>query len=284
QGGGPSMAGFVPSAEDVDRQLEDEFLDECRDTMGQLDVLFGDFRSAQVTASEATEATRRLVLNLRAQGRGLELPPINTVIHAMGDFLGHDSELSADKFADLQIFVDRMEAILDGEIDPRSAEACAGLVRSLPQKHKKAETTERPAATPAAKIDLSSFGDLTQQEVMVLLVLPEKAMIHIVEMELAACGYRATNVRNAFDAFELAIRLKPHMIIASQELGALTGVDLACAFAAMPATANIPFGLLTSYKYGHPSLERLPPRAALLAKGKSFGDDLALAFTRFNIT
>ncbi|MGB0683754.1 MAG: DNA-binding response regulator [Magnetovibrionaceae bacterium] len=283
------MSTFMPSAEEVDRQIEDEFLDECRDTMGNLDVLIGNLKSGEIPSTEATEQMRRVVVNLRAQGRGVALPALNTVIEAMADYIGNSGELTDSQFDDLQIFVDRANSVLEGEVDPRSHDACAGLVRTLPQKRKAppAGKPAAPAATPAAppvKIDLSAFGDLTQQEVMVLLVLPEKAMVQIVEAELAACGYRSTNARNPFDAFELAIRLKPNMIISSQELGAVTGVDLACAFSAMPPTAQIPFGLLTSYKLGHPSLTNLPPRAALLTKGKSFGDDLAHAFERFNIT
>ena len=74
------------------------------------------------------------------------------------------------------------------------------------------------------------------------------------------------------------------MIISSRELTAqISGIDLACAFSAMSETKEIPFGLLSTYDWGHSALEGLPQRAALLKKGPEFGEDLAEALTRFNI-
>ena len=82
----------------------------------------------------------------------------------------------------------------------------------------------------------------------------------------------------------MALQTRPDMVIASMELSEMTGIDLSCAFAAMPQTHAMPFALLTSYSWGNPALDRLPPRAALLRKGKEFGGDLAEALARFRIT
>ena len=126
-----------------------------------------------------------------------------------------------------------------GDIDEASVDGGATLVRELPAKR-------------IADID---FGDLTQSKIQVLAVVPEKAMSIILEKELAACGYRTTKVRNAFNAFEMAVKIKPDMIITSMELGDLSGVDLANAFSAMAKTRHIPFALLTSYSIGDRALD-----------------------------
>jgi len=109
-------------------------------------------------------------------------------------------------------------------------------------------------------------------------------MSRIVERELAACGYRTSTIRDGFAAMETVVRTRPDMVIASVELGLLSGVDLGCALGAMPVTESIPFALFTSYEWGNPKLKGLPPRASLIRKGPQFGDDLAETLSRFNIT
>ena len=142
----------------------------------------------------------------------------------------------------------------------------------------------RPPPLPAKRSADVDFGNLEQKNIEVLLVVPEKAMSRIVERELAACGYRTSVVRNPFEALEMVVHTRPDMVVASMELGLLTGVDLGSALAAMPVTQGIPFAVLTSYSWGHPKLAGLPPRAALIRKGPQFGDDLAESLARFNIT
>jgi len=262
---------FVPSAEEVDRQLEQEFLDETRDKTGQLDVLLGQFRAGQVPAEKTLATVVKEVHTLKVQGRGVHMPILNLVVHRFSDYVGGISSFNDESANDIQIFIDKLSSVLDGEI-AGGDEASAALVRELPNK------TKAIAQTP------TDFGDLTQKIIEILVVVPEKSLSHIIEQEMAACGYRVTNVRNPFNAFEMAVHIRPDLILASQELGDLTGVDLASAFAAMPKTARIPFALLTSYNYGNPALVGLPPRAAIVKKGGAFGESLADALSRFGIT
>lgn len=259
---------LVPSAEEVEAQIEAEFADEVRDTINTLDVMLGNLRSRTTDASDVLLTLKRNIHNLRSHAGTVNQPAISLVIHQLDDYASDLKDLSPAQIDDIQHFVDKIGAILDGDIDAHAEDVGAQLVRELPAK----KTFE---------VD---FGDITPKNVQIMVIVPEKAMAHIIGREMAACGYRTVNVRKPFDAFEMAIRTKPDMIIAAQELGQISGVDLACAFAAMPKTQNLPFALLTSYSWGHPALERLPPRAALLPKGPQFGEELAAALTRFHIT
>lgn len=261
-------SAFVPSAEEVEQQLGSEFLDDVRDAVSTLDVMLGNLRSRSADEATVLATVQRSLQNLRLQARTVEQPTITLVIHQLDDYAVDLTSLSPAQVDDIQSFIDKMSAILDGDIDANSVEVGAQLVRELPTK----KTFE---------VD---FGDITPKNVQILLVVPEKAMSHIIEREMAACGYHVTNVRKPFDALEMAIRTRPDMIIASMELGSISGIDLACAFAAMPKTQHVPFALLTSYQWGHPALEGLPPRAALLPKSAQFGEELAAALTRFRIT
>jgi CheY-like chemotaxis protein len=139
-------------------------------------------------------------------------------------------------------------------------------------------------ALPAKRTADIDFGKIEKKNVEILLVLPEKAMARIVERELANCGYRTSVVRDPFAAIETVVRTQPDMVLASMELGLLTGIDLGCALAAMPSTEQIPYAVLTSYEWGSAKLKGLPPRAALVRKGSQFSDDLAETLARFDIT
>jgi len=102
--------------------------------------------------------------------------------------------------------------------------------------------------------------------------------------ELAACGYRIATVQNPIEALELILETRPDIVITAQVMPRMSGVDLACALAAMPATKSIPVALLTSLDPDHPELKPLPMNVGLIRRGAHFGDDLADVLQRFNIT
>lgn len=260
------MANFLPSAEDVDRQAENECRQDVEETLSQFDMLLGNLRSGAEAEDSGLGLLHKNAHNLYSQGRGLNMPAVDVLSHRLGEYLGEIKKLSPDVLNDVQTFIDKLHSVLEG--DASAANDTPTLVRALP-------------ARPMADID---FGDIVQKDIEVLLIVPERSMARIVEKELAACGYRISNARSSFEGFKMALQTRPEMVIASMELSEMTGVDLSCAFAAMPQTHAMPFALLTSYDWGNPALDRLPPRAALLRKGKSFGGDLAEALARFRIT
>ncbi|OAN42965.1 hypothetical protein A6A04_09675 [Paramagnetospirillum marisnigri] len=258
------------AAIDADNENElrviNEFLEELRDTASQLQVLLGNLRSRSVSLDEGLSTLKREASNLRSHAQGLNLPMIKLITHRLDEYMGELKAVTDSELDEIQVFVDKIEKLADGE---QISEADApAVVRSLPAKR-------------AADID---FGKIEKKNVEILLVLPEKAMSRIVERELAACGYRTSTIRDGFAAIETVVRTKPDMVLASMELGPMSGIDLGNALAAMTPTQQIPFALFTSYEWGNPKLRGMPPRAALIRKGTKFGDDLAETLARFEIT
>lgn len=249
-----------------ERRVINEFLDELRDTASALQVLLGNLRSSSIPVAEGLATLKRDASNLRSHAQALSLPLVKMVTHRLEEYVGELKSLGAKELDEIQVFVDRIEKLADGEqVEDSQVPA---VVRSLPAKR---------------TLDID-FGPIEQKDVEVLLIVPEKAMSRIVERELAACGYRTSVVRDPFSALETVVHTRPDMVIASVELGALSGIDLGCALSAMPTTQDVPFALFTSYEWGHPKLRGLPPRAALIRKGPQFGDDLAETLARFDIT
>jgi len=260
-----TAAETLPNADDIEREIEAEFRDDAAQALARIEVTLENARSGAVSGQDAARTLVQLVRTLNAQAPVGVLPGARLVLQRMDAYLGPLPELAPAHLDDVRSFADRLEDALEGRLE--GAEATARMVRELPIKR---------------SFDID-FEVVVPRPVEVLLILRDRAGAHLVERELAACGFRSTNVRISFDAFEQAYRARPDLIIAGQEIGEMTGVDLACAFAAMPHTRDIPFALLTSYEWGHPALKDLPTRAALLKKGPSFGDDLALALSRFGI-
>ena len=243
-----------------------EFLDELRDTASQLQVLLGNLRSKSVPMADGLATLKRESSNLRSHAHGLNLPLIKLVTHRLDEYVGELKAVTEAEIDEIQVFIDKIEKLADGETV--SDADTPAVVRALPAKR-------------TADID---FGKIEKKNVEILLVLPEKAMARIVERELAACGYRTSTIRDGFAAIETVVRTRPDMVLASMELGLLSGIDLGCALAGMPITQQIPFALFTSYEWGSPKLRGMPPRAALIRKGPQFGDDLAETLARFEIT
>jgi CheY-like chemotaxis protein len=249
-----------------ERRVIAEFLEELRDSASQMQVLLGNMRSRSVSGQDGLVTLKRTVGNLRTQAHMLGLPMIKLVTHRLDEYVAELKDVRPAELDEIQVFVDRIERLADGEAVPETD--MPAVVRSLPAKR-------------SADVD---FGSVEKKNVEILLVVPEKAMSRIVERELAACGYRTSTVRDGFEAIETIVRTQPDMVVASMELGMLSGVDLGCALAAMPVTQSIPFAVLTSYEWGSAKLKSLPPRAALIRKGQQFGDDLAETLARFDIT
>jgi len=260
------MADLLPSAEDVDRQLEAEFRQDVEDTLSGFDILLGNLRSGGEPEESGLGLLHKYAHNLLAQGRGVNIAAVELLAHRLGEYVGEIKSLTPGILGDIQTFIDKLHGVLEGDIG--AANDTPSLVREL----------------PARQISNVDFGDITQKNIEVLLIVPERSMARIVEKELAECGYRISNAQTPFEGFKMVMQTRPDMVIASMELSEMSGVDLSCAFAAMPQTHAMPFALLTSYDWGNVALDRLPPRAALLRKGKNFGTDLAEALARFRIT
>jgi len=248
-------------AEDVDRELEREFLDEAHDTVMNLTLVLHGVRSGETPAADALARIRREVSTLRLRGRSVKIPGLSVIANRLEDYVFELESLAPHHLDSLQTFLDQISRVLDG-----STADTAEIVRALPVN---------PTFNPA---------EVTVRNVEILLVEPQRTTARIVARELKACGYRVTVASGPFEALELVLRIKPDMVMAAATLGEISGIDLACALTAMPATRRIPFALLTSFDREHASLEELPARVAILRKGVLFGDDLAEALSRLGLT
>jgi CheY-like chemotaxis protein len=251
---------------DLELQVENEFLEEARDIMNQLEVQRENLRS-NFNADDLAKL-RRNVQSLGAQAHAADFSIVSLLSHRLDEYLDRIDNMSPPHGDNVRMFLDKLEGALDGTLEVAKPNAGAELVRELPSTNK----------------FVHEFGDLEKKNIEILVIVPDKATGHIVEREMAECGYRVAFAKSSFKGFEIAIRTRPDMVLASGQIDELSGLDLANAFSAMPASKDIPFALLTSNDWGHPSLKALPHSVGLVRKGRHFGDDIADCLRRFQIT
>ncbi|MGE5203861.1 MAG: response regulator, partial [Acidobacteriota bacterium] len=221
----PPAVELAPTREDdIDRELEREFLDEAHDTVMNLTLVLHAVRGGQTPAIEALSRIRREVSTLRLRGRSVRIPGLSVIANRLEDYVFEVETLAPQHLDSLQTFLDQIGRVLDG-----SQTDTADIVRALPVN---------PTFDPS---------EITIQNVEIILVEPQRTTARIVARELKACGYRVTVANGPFEALELVMRIRPDLVVASATLGELSGIDLGCALASMPKTRHIPFALLTSF-------------------------------------
>lgn len=233
----------ISRGENLDRVLEalsQEFRADAVDTLDRLAARLDIVAAGD--ASEAEDLLRMLLRDahtLKGQGGSFNFPSITLIAHRLEDYLCRLSALESRHVVDVRRFIDTMAGILESGVDPGDAE-CSRLLRELPAKG-------------AALSDYRSVRDME-----VLLVATSSVVARAVDAKLHAHGVRVVWLRKPLAAFETAIRSRPDMVIAAALMEGVNGIDLARAFAAMSATRNIPFVLLTSFDRNHPELRGLP--------------------------
>jgi len=177
------MSANQNNVEQMNQQVEAEFVEEVKDILNGIEVLLGNLRSRSLSSTDGLARIRREMLNVGVRGASLDQPLVTIVAHRLGEYLSDCKELAENELDDVQSFIDQIRQALDGRIE---SNASAQMVRTL----------------PARKLSNFNPADVKVTNVEVLLVVPDKAMSKIVERELAACGYRVSNVHSPFKALE----------------------------------------------------------------------------------
>ena len=84
---------------------------------------------------------------------------------------------------------------------------------------------------------------------MILLADDEAHITCVVAQKLRSAGFAVATARDGEEAFELACRVKPSLIITDLQMPRLSGLELALRLKQTPATAQTPLLMLTARGY-----------------------------------
>jgi CheY-like chemotaxis protein len=247
---GLGSGAYAGATADMVAGLLAEFVGEAQERVGEL--------TRTIPKGDGLPELRRFVFDLAGQARNFGLTMLETVADQAQNYLTAVTALDDRAIDDLGQYLDVIQDLLSGqqadEGDIRQ------MVRGLPIR-RGVEIEEAPEV----------------RDIEVVLVMSPGTQQTFVERELRACGYRATAIPDTLKALAYATRAKPDMMIVSAVMPQLSGIDLALALAAIPATRNIPVAVITSLDVGDPQLKALPKSVALIRKTSAFGDDLTKA-------
>ena len=140
-----------------------------------------------------------------------------------------------------------------------------------------------PGRAPAKSAPVFEVKDIVKEEVVIVLVMPDRTSTMIVERELAACGYRVAHTADAKAAIDLCAQIDPDLVICNVTLNGINGVELAQNFKSNPRLNHLNFALLTSYDLSNPIFKAKPGSVQVIRKGGNFGEDLTRSLHKFGI-
>ncbi len=246
-----------------------EVLDGIEDRIGEINRLLQALRGGSQDPIVAAGLVRQHAHSIKSMAAGINVSILQVLAHRLEDYLAPLDRLQDDAVEDVQSFVDRLGEALDGNLNA-TADEIADFCRRLPAKK----------ASPDEGFDP---GEIQIRDIEVMLVSPPGTATNFVTRELAECGYRMINCFSTVDALILAPQMKPDLVIVSNVMPELSGVDFACAMRAMPSTKDIPVAMLTSEKRDSPKLAGLPADVPLLSKSARFADDVTQVFQQLGL-
>ncbi|HEY1384647.1 MAG TPA: Hpt domain-containing protein [Dongiaceae bacterium] len=247
------------------RTLQVELHDDAGDRLGEMSRVL-ESMTAGGPPDSALSALRRQAHNMKGIGGSFGYPALAQIAHRMENYVNDLTTWTRETPDQLQRFIDRMAEMLDCPQQP-TEEELAQIVRAL----------------PTHLVQNFSVRDISKHTVEILLVTPTRALAKLLAQQIMACGVRVNAVNEPMDGLNAALRARPDMIITSQIMRAMTGLDLVRAVRAISATSKIPAAILTSRGDDRSLFPGIPDDVAILRTGDSFADDFGRVVAQFGI-
>ena len=247
------------------RALQVELQDDATDRLAEMGRIL-ERMTADGPSDTALSALRRLAHNMKGIGGSFGYPALAQIAHRMENYVNDLTNWTADTAGELQRFIDRMAEMLDRTSQPTDEEL-AQIVRAL----------------PTHLVQNFSVKDISTHNVEVLLVTPTRALAKLLAQQIMACGFRVNAVNDPMDGLNAALRARPDMIITSQVMRTMTGLDLVRAVRAISSISKIPAAILTSQGSDRTLFPGIPDDVAILRTGDNFADDFGKAIAQFGI-
>lgn len=249
-----------------DEQILADLKLEARETIDERILRMEAILAKETRNLSEMQGFRREAHSIKGIGYSFGLPAIAAIAHRLEDYISDMTALPSDQECrEIQQILDCLQDVA-GSQKIFDTEQIRLILRQLPQRQ--------------AHFDLS---EIEVRDVEIMVVSPTNAVLRFIRQELVECGYRVTVVARPLEALELALSIRPDLMVVSAVLEGMSGIDLICGIKAMPITRKMQVALLTSMKQGDPRLADLPADVPILRKDASFPDDVAELLVRLRV-
>lgn len=236
-------------------RLKLEFVDTSAEKLDKIDAIIDRFYRGEADDRGADFIEfQRDIHSLKGSAGTYGLQSASLIAHRLEDYIETTRRLSKENFLDVQIYVDRIREILEGG-EEISGERLSNILDSLPQSANAVVETAKAANK------------------VVLLVMSKGVQRKLVTADLSAAELELAYADHPFDAFRLAVSLKPDLIVTSVEFDGLSGLELARALRGVGVTSKTPVVLLTSHAVNEMA-EDLPVHTHAIHKDAGFAAKL----------
>ena len=242
--------------------MRQEFIEDSGDRLDGLEQIIAELLSDKGQTAHGVLEIKRHIHNLKGLGSCFGFPAVSLWSHALEDYLELAPDVGVNQLWDIQLFIDSIRGILDAGVNPSDDEVAAA-VKGMQLKGLDRGRSRSTAAQ------------------CVLLLMPRGIQRKIISRELSALGFKVIIVENSMQAIDLAITLKPEIVISSFILDRLSGIELARILNAMNSTKHHKFLLMTSSD-AEDILGDIPENVRIAEKGRAFARELIAFLNEFN--
>lgn len=244
-----------PDLEMILADLRNEYVAEAEDRLDEIEHAIALMLADKGRPENNQLEIKRHVHTLKGSSGSFGFPAISIWSHALEDYFETIQDVGTDQLWDIQLFVDRIRSVLESGENPNDREI-AKAVKNLPLRGLTRDRTPLKAG------------------MSVLLLMPRGIQRKIISRELTTFGFKVIIVESSLKAVDLAITLRPDIVISSLVLDRISGIELSRVLAAIDATANHKFLLMTSSDEVEEIAETLPDHVSVVHKGRTFSSDL----------
>ncbi len=244
--------------------LRVEFIERGHDQFAQINSLLTAIDRQRGAYDHHILDIKRIVHSIKGSAGSFDFPTISHIAHAFEDYLEFAGDQARIPVNPARRFIQAMDNILLNDQNPGPQEA-GQILENLPV----------PGYSDSAG---SKTGTKATQHVNIIgsaiMVMPKSVQRKIIGRELAGFGLRVINVETGLQAIDLALGMRPRLIVTTMELDHMNGLELANALAHFHATEKTRIAVLTTNDTAAVTDAMIQPMARIIRKGPTYGRDM----------
>lgn len=201
------MVENIPDMDAILAQMKENFLETAQEKLERMDEILELFISGNGKDPDLQEEFSREVHSLKGLGGTFQMPLVTSVCHALEAYVEDEPNFTPELSKNSHIYVDRIvELIASGEADDESK--LPNWLDGLPVKHE-VSPEPRDATIP-----------------LVMIAIENKVQMNVAAASFTDNGFSVVTTQSPFEAYEMAMRQKPRIIVTSQNFRSMNGAEL----------------------------------------------------------
>ncbi len=250
------------TSKEIVEALMNDFLDDTRERLGFMEKTLNGLHEKTISIDESLTILKREAHNIKGIASTFDFAIVSKIMHRLEDYLDIAPFDTARQWEDAQVYIDKAEKIINSSVQVNEDDIEEFFI-SLPDYHKQEESKSIYLGINA------------------LLISHSRTISLKVQTELLEMGFGVITEKDPFVALSIIVRSKPKLVIASEELEGLSGINLLRAIGAITSTSDIPIMLLSSFDKDFLNKRGLPNNIPVIGLGSSLNTELRNAVSLF---